>query len=90
VFGTDELPELASPLPLSLLASWADDCWEAFVPPPGVMLRLPTGTKESLFCINSMAFLCSLRAGENSNVEIALIKFNYSCLIIVLGHKLLF
>jgi len=84
VFGSDELPELASLLALSLLASWADDRWEALIPLPGVMLRLPTGTKDSLFCFDATAFLSSLRAGENSSVEITLIKSNSSCLIMVL------
>jgi hypothetical protein len=55
------------------------------------MLRLPTAAKDSLFCFDAKAFLSSLRrAGEKSNIEIALIKSTSSCLSMVLGQRLLF
>lgn len=89
--GSEESPDLVSLLALLLLASCADDRWEACVPPPGVVLQFPTGTTDFLFCLNASAFLSAVRrAAVKSNCELALIKASSSFLIRVLGRVLPF
>jgi hypothetical protein len=62
---SDESPELVSSLPLHFHTSCADDRWEMWVPPPGVVLRFPAGTTDFLFWFNVIPFLISLmRAGR--------------------------
>ena len=62
--GSIESPDLATSLVFRLPAS----CWEALVPLPDVVLRLPAGT-ASFFYIRAIASLNSLRrAGENYKV----------------------
>ena len=67
-----ESPELASSLALHLPAS----CWEALLPLPDVVLRLPADTVGTIFLRAVASFI--------SKVERALIKAKSSCLSMTL------
>ena len=91
VAGSEESPKLASSLALCLPTSCADNRREAWVPPPGVVLHFPTGTTDFLFCLDTIAFLSSIRrAVVKSNCELVLIKASSSFLSMVLGQVLPF
>ena len=83
--GSIESPKLASSLVFHLPAS----CWEALVPLPDVVLRLPAGTAGFFFLL-AIASLNSLRrARKTCKVEITFIKVNSSCFSMILrqGHS---
>jgi len=65
--GSEESPDLARSLALRLPAS----CWEALLPLPDVVLRLPADTVGTFFLRFVASFIC--------NAERALIKANSSC-----------
>ena len=61
-------------------------CWEALVPLPDVVLRLPAGTAG--FFLSAIARLHPLRrAGETCKVEIGFVKAKTSCLSMMLRQE---